>query len=81
MRSEMGMGRATGVRSPGFITSVLNLIERFYGGVLQQITPWQPPAPKLAPKTEPEPSEPTARYDPFRWAIERPEVEEGSENL
>ena len=46
-RVEMGMGRKTGTRSPGFIDTVLGLIEDFYGDVVQQITPWQAPAPKL----------------------------------
>jgi hypothetical protein len=45
-RSEMGMGRAAG-KSPGFITTVLHLINTFYGDVVQQVAPWQPPAPKL----------------------------------
>lgn len=42
------MGRKTGIRSPGFITTVLNLINTFYDDVVQDITPWQPPAPKRA---------------------------------
>ena len=56
MRAEMGMGRKTGTRSPGFITTVLNLINNFYGDVVQQITPWQRPAPKLTrqPQSEAE---------------------------
>ena len=76
MRAEMGMGRKTGTRSPGFITSVLDLIETFYGSVIQQITPWQPPAPKLKqpkPGTDQEGEGPTM-FDPFRWAQERPET-------
>lgn len=79
MRAEMGMGRKTGTRSPGFITTVLTLVENFYGHVVQQITPWQPPAPKLkqaAPVTESEDDGPSA-YDPFRWAQSRPDTEEG----
>lgn len=50
-RAEMGMGRSTGQRSPGFITTVLSIINDFYGNVVQEITPWQPPAPKLAKAT------------------------------
>jgi hypothetical protein len=46
-RRDMGMGRKAGTKSPGFITSVLSLINDFYGGVVQQIIPWQPPAPRL----------------------------------
>jgi hypothetical protein len=48
MRSEMGLGRSIGKKSPGFITSVLGLINSFYGDVVQHISPWQPSAPKLA---------------------------------
>lgn len=48
MHAEMGKGRKTGTKSPGFITSVLKLVDEFYGSVVQDITPWQPPAPKLA---------------------------------
>jgi hypothetical protein len=83
MRSEMGAGRKTGTRSPGFISTVLSLVERFYGEVVQQITPWQAPAPKLKqakPVAEPEEMEPR-EYDPFRWAQERPDTEEGSDVL
>lgn len=45
--ANMGQGRKTGTRSPAFITTVLDLINSFYGDVIQNITPWQPPAPKL----------------------------------
>jgi hypothetical protein len=71
-RAEMGMGRSTGQRSPGFITTVLGVINEFYGGVVQEIVPWQPPAPKLA-KAALAPTEderPEVRDDPvvFGWA-------------
>lgn len=50
--TEMGAGRKTGKKSPGFIDSVLNLIETFYASVVQMITPWTPKAPKIsAPAT------------------------------
>ncbi len=81
MRAEMGMGRKTGTLSPGFIDTVLNLVERFYGDVVQQITPWQPPAPKLKqtkPAPEPEDIGPKG-YDSFTWAQKRPDTEEGSD--
>jgi hypothetical protein len=55
MRSEMGMGRATAKKTPDFITSVLQLINTFYGAVVQDVAPWQPPAPKL---TKPQMSAP-----------------------
>jgi hypothetical protein len=47
LRREMGMGRSIGRKNPGFITSVLDLIDGFYGEVVQRITPWQPPAPQI----------------------------------
>jgi hypothetical protein len=53
-RSEMGVGRKSGTRSPGFIDTVLGVINDFYGNVVQQITPWQPSAPKLAKQPTPE---------------------------
>ena len=45
--SEMGLSRKARARHPGFIESVLSLINGFYGDVVQHITPWQPPTPKL----------------------------------
>ena len=82
MRSEMGMGRKSGSRSPGFITTVLDLVERFYGEVVQQISPWQPPAPKLKQVKAAEVEEGDKReYDPFRWAQERPDIEEGTDTF
>lgn len=47
LRLSMGQGRRTGKRNPGFIDSVLIAIDRFYGEVVQQLTEWRPPAPKL----------------------------------
>lgn len=48
---EMGAGRKSGKKSPGFIDSILDLIESFYGSVVQTVTPWTPKAPKIsAPK-------------------------------
>lgn len=71
-RAEMGMGRAAGQRSPGFITSVLNLINEFYGGVVQEVAAWQAPAPKLTRPIAPEATEDeraSVRDDPqvFTW--------------
>ena len=71
---EMGLGRSTGTRSPGFITSVLGLLNDFYGSVVQEIAAWQPPAPKLTKPAVPEPDEPEVdegiRDDPrvFPWS-------------
>jgi hypothetical protein len=81
MRSEMGLGRSTGTRSPGFIKTVLDLIEAFYGTVVQQITPWQAPAPKLkqqAPMPEVDDAIPL-NPDPFRWRRDSWDVDEGTD--
>ena len=51
---EMGTNRKKGGRNPGFIDSVLQLIEEFYGSVVQNITPWTPRAPKISTR-QPEP--------------------------
>lgn len=45
--AEMGKGRKSGTKSPGFITTVLGLIDGFYENVVQNLAAWQPPAPKL----------------------------------
>jgi hypothetical protein len=81
-RAEMGMGRATGARSPGFITTVLALVNDFYGNVVQEITPWQPPAPKrpkLPVLSATEDERPEVRDDPevfsFPPVMERMEEE------
>ena len=47
MGSEMGVGRSTRSKGLSFIASVLRLINGFYGDVVQDITPWQQPTPKL----------------------------------
>lgn len=47
LTQEMGAGRKSS-RKPGFIDSVLNLVETFYGSVVQSITPWAPKAPKIS---------------------------------
>ncbi len=57
-RHDMGMPRKSGGKNPGFIDTVLDLIDSFYGEVVQTITPWVPSAPKikrpaqLSPETE-----------------------------
>lgn len=50
-RTSMGVGRKAGGRSPGFIDTVLGLLTSFYESVVQNISPWQPKAPKV--KREP----------------------------
>lgn len=46
-RRDMGMPRKSGGKNPGFIDTVLGLIDSFYGEVVQNIAPWVPPAPKI----------------------------------
>jgi hypothetical protein len=86
-RAELGMGRSSGGRSPGFITTVLGVVNDFYGGVVQEIVPWQPPAPKLSkPTAMPAPTEderPEVRDDPevYEWprSESEPTLEPASE--
>lgn len=47
LNSEAGASRKNGGRSPGFIESVNGAVETFYASVLQNITPWSPPTPKV----------------------------------
>ena len=46
-RTTAGAGRKSGTKTSSFIDSVLNAVNGFYGSVVQDVTPWQPPAPKL----------------------------------
>lgn len=46
-RVPMGLGRRTGKKNPGFIDSVLDTINDFYAEVVQALTAWQPPAPRI----------------------------------
>lgn len=66
LRGDMGMGRGAAKKSPGFITTVLQLINNFYGDVMQDVAAWQPPAPKLAkpPVPAPEDESENVREDP-----------------
>jgi hypothetical protein len=59
-RSELGQNRRSG-KSPGFVQSVINAIESFYGDVLQDMAAYQPPAPKLRTviPADPEPDLPS----------------------
>lgn len=56
-RVEMSTARRPTSRQPGFIGSILELIEDFYEDIVQQITPWQPPAPKRKQPPSKSPSE------------------------
>lgn len=66
LTAPMGLGRAKAGKGQGFISSVQDLVNRFYGSVVQDVTAWQPPAPKLRkpsetvaePEREPTPPEP-----------------------
>jgi hypothetical protein len=46
-RSKMGSLRKSGKKTPGFIDSVLGLVDRFYADVVQEIEPWRQPAPRI----------------------------------
>jgi hypothetical protein len=48
LTQEMGAGRKTSGRKPGFIDSILNLVETLYGSVVQNLAPWAPKAPKIS---------------------------------
>lgn len=77
-RVEMSTARRPTSRQSGFIGGILELIEQFYETVVQQITPWQPPAPKRKQASSKAPSEeeivesieqgpPAPRSNQFWW--------------
>ena len=80
-RRDMGMPRKSGGKNPGFIDTVLGLIDSFYGQVVQNITPWTPPAPKIkrpTPLTQDGDQPPTARdavgiEPPLTWRPTQPQ--------
>ena len=79
MTVDMGVGRSTGKKSPGFIDSVLGLINDFYGSVVQNITPWVPKAPKI---TRPAPlPEPDALSDDTASPVEEDSEPDASEPM
>ncbi|MEX0790020.1 MAG: stress response protein [Actinomycetota bacterium] len=53
LRGDAGPARQSGGKTLGFVDSVINLLDRFYGSVVQGITPWVPKAPRLPSKPEP----------------------------
>lgn len=53
LRADAGPARNAGGKTPGFVDSVIDLLDRFYGSVVQGITPWVPKAPRLPSKSEP----------------------------
>lgn len=52
-QADMGQSRKAGGRTPGFIDSVTGMIEGFYGSVVQNVSRWSPPAPKMGQAAEP----------------------------
>ena len=74
-RRDMGMARKSGGKNPGFIDTMLGLIDTFYGEVVQNIVPWVPPAPKIKRPTaleadDPDGGSPAGIDPPNEW---RPE--------
>lgn len=72
-RRPVGTNRKAGGKSPGFIDSVLTGIDDFYGNVVQNVTPWVAPAPKLQRPARRDDAdadttgEPSALNPPVRW--------------
>ncbi len=73
-RCEMGQARKAGGRSPGFIDTVVGIVESFYAEVVQNITPWTPSAPKVRrlehDDSEPQPSKNSESRPPSGRASE-----------
>ena len=46
LRAELALNRTNGGKRPRFVESVLGLVDTFYEQIVQNITPWQPPAPQ-----------------------------------
>ena len=45
LRADMGIHRKAGGKSPGFVDTVVDLLERVYGSIVQHVVPWAPKAP------------------------------------
>jgi hypothetical protein len=75
-RSELGQSRRSG-KSPGFVQSVVNAVESFYGDVLQDLTPYQPKAPQRR-SVVPEEVEPELPSVPLLSPDAPPERERGA---
>ncbi len=52
LRGEMGLARKSGRKTVSFIESTLRLLDEFYAGVVQNLKPWRPPAPRMPSATE-----------------------------
>ncbi len=72
-RSEMGLSRRAG-KKPGFSQGLINAIEAFYGDILQNLTAYQPKAPKIQRSRE-RPAEVAAEPLPTVDLIE-PDIDE-----
>jgi len=68
MVAKMGLKRAAG--KGGFIDSVVDLFEKFYGTVLESLRLWQPPAPKLPEAVKESTDETVAVVDRNRMTSE-----------
>ncbi|NKB86605.1 MAG: hypothetical protein GKS06_00085 [Acidobacteria bacterium] len=65
-RVAMPHGRRATARKPGFIDGYMALLADFYEGVVQNLVPWQPPAPKR--KSGSESREPEVTHDDWVWS-------------
>lgn len=59
LRGEMGLARKSGRKTLSFIESALRLLDEFYAGVVQNLKPWRPPAPRMPSATEKAASDPS----------------------
>jgi hypothetical protein len=65
-RVAMPHGRRSTARKAGFVDGYMALLAEFYEGVVQDLTPWHPPAPKRKPPVEAQPAE--ASVDDWVWS-------------
>ena len=65
-RVAMPHGRKSTSRKPGFVDGYMALLAEFYEEVVQDLTAWQPPAPKRKAPAESKEPEPTS--DDWVWS-------------
>ncbi len=65
LSENVGMKRNAG--RGGFITDVSALLDRFYRDVVQGVTAWSPPAPRLSSSVEEEPVPEVSTAPPASW--------------
>lgn len=70
-RVAMPHGRKSTARKPGFVDGYMALLATFYEGVVQNLTPWQPPAPRRVAQPDPVEPEPA----PIDWVWSAPGIE------